>query len=156
MQIEEMNKMFNKALKISLAVTGIIAIIILSGTIGRMISDSRRETAVFRAIGFKRTDISLIYSVYTLIVSLLIGLVAMTIGSISSLLISQRFDRSLTARAITILSSNDFTKKFTLFGVNYSHVGLIVLAIVIVGLISIAVPLMRNVRRNPIKDMRDE
>lgn len=156
MQIEEMNKMFNKALKISLAVTGIIAIIILSGTIGRMISDSRRETAVFRAIGFKRTDISLIYSVYTLIVSLLIGLVAMTIGSISSLLISQRFDRSLTARAITILSSNDFTKKFTLFGVNYSHIGLIVLAIVIVGLISIAVPLMRNVRRNPIKDMRDE
>lgn len=156
LQIDEMNSMFNKALKISLLVTGVIAMIILSGTIGRMISDSRRETAVFRAIGFKRTDISLVYGLYTLIVSLLIGLAALAIGSISSLLVAQRFDQSLTARAITILSSNNFTKRVTLFGVNYSHIGLIIIAIISVGLISITIPLMRNVRRNPIKDMRDE
>lgn len=48
------------------AVLGVVvlAAIVMWITIGRTIADGRLETAVFRAIGFKRIDISLVYITY--------------------------------------------------------------------------------------------
>ena len=58
-----------------------IAALIMMGMIGRVIGDSRRETAVFRAIGAKRNDIRAIYSTYTFFLSLGIVVATLVIGT---------------------------------------------------------------------------
>ena len=57
-----------------------IATIIIWAMMGRVIADSRRETAVFRAIGAKRSDIVAVYLTYSLWVALRIVLVAALIA----------------------------------------------------------------------------
>jgi hypothetical protein len=45
---------------------------------------------------------------------------------------------------------------FTLIGVNGVLLGLAVAVILVIGVAAVIPPLLRNVRRNPIRDMRDE
>ena len=60
----------------------IIAAFILLIIISRTIADSRKESAVFRALGATRLDISQIYFVYTMIVALLTALFSIAAGLI--------------------------------------------------------------------------
>ena len=46
-------------------VVGAIAGVILMGMIGRIIADSRKETAVFRAVGASRLAVAQVYVAYT-------------------------------------------------------------------------------------------
>lgn len=139
-----------------LIVISVIATIIMMGTVGRMITDSRRETAVFRAIGFKRLDISFVYGLYTLIVCLFIIGVSFAIGVIGASIIAARLDHDLTVQAILATNAKDQNLKMSMVGFSPLYLGALVLAILVVGLLSISLPLIRNLRRNPIKDMRDE
>lgn len=141
---------------ILLVVFSVIATIIMMGTVGRMITDSRRETAVFRAIGFKRLDISMIYGLYTLIACLFITGVSFGLGFLGAAIIASRLDAELTIQAIIATTADDHSLKMSMIGWSPLYLGLLMAAILVVGLLSISLPLIRNLRRNPIKDMRDE
>lgn len=140
------------------AVIGVIflAAIIMWITIGRTITDGRRETAVFRAIGFKRIDVSLVYIIYTIILSLFTVILSGLIGFTTAYIISERYSPQLTAQAQYAFGGLDLTKEFSLISVNYEQLGIIAIACFGTGLLSVIIPLLRNVRRSPIHDMRDD
>lgn len=147
---------FFKLIIIALAVAVVIATIIMAGTVGRMIADSRRETAVFRAIGFKRFDIARVYGLYTFIVCLFIIGVSLAIGFGGAGFIASRLDKDLTIFAALATGTTNSSLKMSMIGISPTYLGLLIAAILVVGLLAIILPLIRNLRRNPIKDMRDE
>lgn len=147
---------FVKYIKIITVIAVIFATIIMMGTVGRVISDSRRETAVFRAIGFKRFDISAVYLCYSFLLSLAIAVFSFVLSLIAASSLNSIASEDLTARAIWIYHLKDHSLKFNLVGLNFDLIFPIILVIILTGIISTALPLLRNIRRNPIKDMRDE
>jgi hypothetical protein len=154
--LEDTKREFGKFFGIGALVVAAIGSIIMMGTVGRMIADSRRETAVFRAIGAKRFDIAQIYLVYTFLVSLLISIFAVTGGIILAILFQNRYAEGLTVQALVAYNAQDLDKTFSLFSLYLPDILLLVGLAVGISLISVSIPLLRNVRRNPIRDMRDE
>lgn len=146
------NGFFNKASM----VIAVISALIMMGTVGKVVADSRRETAVFRAIGAKRMDIGLVYILYTLMLGLIVAIFAVGVGLLLALLISSKYQAGITVDALTIYNSQDLTRSFSLYGVDFMQMGRLVGAIIAAGLISAIIPLFSNLKRNPIKDMRDE
>lgn len=142
----------------AVAVIGAIflAAIIMWITIGRTVADGRRETAVFRAIGFKRIDVSLVYIIYTVILSLLTTILSGVIGFVGAYLVNEMYSPELTAQAQYAFGGLDLTKEIILINVNYEQLGIIAIACLATGLLSVIIPLLRNVRRSPIEDMRDD
>lgn len=155
-ELLKIKEIFNVIIKIATIVVVIFATIIMAGTVGRVISDSRRETAVFRAIGFKRFDISSVYLCYSFILSLSISLFSFLAALVASLVLDHIYSPELTARSVWIYNIKEHSLKFSLVGFSSELILPIVVMIFITGLIATAFPLLRNIRRNPIKDMRDE
>lgn len=140
---------------LTLGVT-VLAVIILWIAIGRTVADGRHETAVFRAIGFKRIDITAIYLLYTVILTILVALCAMGIGLLGAYIVNEQFATSLTAQAQYAFGDVALTKHVSLIGVNGQEVGLLLFVCLGSGVLSATLPLLRNVRRSPIRDMREE
>lgn len=131
-----------------------LAALIMWITIGRTIVDGRHETAVFRAIGFKRIDIALIYMLYATILSVLTAGLAGVIGFLGAHVLNSQFAPQLTAQAQYGFGAISSNNTVSLIGVNTEQLGTILLACVVTGLFSAVPPLVRNVRRSPIQDMR--
>lgn len=140
------------------AVLGIVilAAIVMWITIGRTIADGRHETAVFRAIGFKRIDIALVYIIYTVVLSISSAVLAGVIGLTAAFIVDRAYAPQLTAQAQYAFGGLDLTKEFSLVGFNTEQLSIILIACLATGVLSMIVPLIRNVRRSPIKDMRDD
>lgn len=133
-----------------------IATIIIWITMARVIIDSRRETAVFRALGAKRRDIASIYLLYSVLVALLIVIFMLTLGLVAATIMESLFSANATNLAMVAYGVFDKEQPFHFIGINLSALGILALCIIGISLLAVLPPLMRNVRRNPIRDMRDE
>lgn len=138
-----------------LGVVGVAAFILML-TISRTIADSRKESAVFRALGATRLDIAQIYLTYTLLLAGLIALFAIFAGLIAAAVVNNAFSADLSVTARYVISPRDLSLEFKLFALNLPALALTVASIIAAALLASLVPLLRNTRRNPIKDMRDE
>jgi hypothetical protein len=145
-----------KVLRFVLLAMIVIATIVMAGTFGKVIADSRRETAVFRALGATRLDLSQIYRTYTVMVGLLVTAVAIALGSIGAQIISNRLAPGLSVNAVLVYNARNPHMHFNLAGFDVWYLGAIVLLVLLVSLLSAVIPLLANMRRNPIRDMRDE
>lgn len=153
--VSEGKSIFNRVLFWVVIVVGAVAVIILSGLVGRTIADSRKETAVFRSIGATRGDIASIYIIYTVLFSLRVVVFAIALAIAIALVVNTLWAEGATYGAqLAYGLVND--AKFSFIGLSSVYVPILVGAIVLVGLISSTMPILRNARRNPIKDMRDE
>ncbi len=154
--IDEMKEQCMNFLKYAAVIVGAISAIIMMGMTGRVIVDSRRETAVFRAIGAKRNDIRLIYNNYTLILCFIIIITTFILGFIEAAWVNYIYSPNLTIQAhLTYIFSND-NLTFLLIGLWPQALIIIAILIVLVGVAGMALPLSRNLQRSPIKDMRDD
>lgn len=133
-----------------------LATIIMWITIGRTIADGRHETAVFRAIGFKRIDIAMVYALYTVILSALVALFAIGIGFTGAYIANQQLSSGLTAQAQYGFGGLDMTREVTLIGIDQQQLFVLLIACVTTGILSSIIPLLLNIRRSPIRDMREE
>lgn len=156
LMIEEVKDAFEKIIFWVVVVVGVIAALILSGLVGRTIADSRRETAVFRSIGATRLDISSIYTLYTLIFSFRVAIFALSVGLVSALAINALWSQGATVGADIAFGAIGKNLQFGFISLSSIYIPVVVGVILLVGLVSVILPLMRNVRRNPINDMRDE
>lgn len=144
-----------RILHISLLVVVSIATIIVSLVMSRVISEGRRETAVFRAIGAKRGDITKIYLYYSIGVAFRIVVFSFLLGLTAAIALQIGFGNQLTDYA-NISYGIYGSAHFKLISLKSFLLILIAACIISVSLIAIVPPLIRNVRRNPIRDMRDE
>lgn len=138
---------------------GIIAglsALIMMGTIGKVVADSRKETSVFRALGAKRTAIAQIYLLYTAILGLLTFGIACVAGITVALMIDHFTSGTLSVTAVLAFNAQDLHKQFHLIGWSVSDIAGIAGLVIVSSLASAILPLLGNVRRNPVKDMREE
>jgi hypothetical protein len=153
--LQDLQHKFNRFFTLAALAVIAIAIVIMAGTVGRMIADGRRETAVFRAVGAKRLDIASIYSVYTVLLSLLVAVFALVSGVVIARAADSYLWRSTTAQAQLAFGGSRALLQFHFFSYT-SKIWLVAAAAIGSGIVSMLLPLARNIRRNPIKDMRDE
>lgn len=154
--IEDIMKSATLTLQIAGVAIGVVAAILMMGMVGRVITDSRRETAVFRAIGAKRNDIRAVYTIYVIIFGLIIAASALVLGTLAAWILSANLADSMTTSARLMFIESSETVPFTLVGWWPEAVGLLVGLVVFVGFTSMLLPLSRNLVRSPLKDMRDE
>lgn len=154
--ISEMKLWFEKIMFWVVVVMGVVATIILSGLVSRTIADSRRETAVFRSIGATRGNIASIYTVYTLLFSARVAIFAFMLGLLLALTVHFVWSEQSTVGAELAFGVVNSGLDFRFIGLMSWYLPAIIGAIIVVGLISVIIPIIRNVRRNPISDMRDE
>ena len=134
----------------------IIAAFILLIIISRTIADSRKESAVFRALGATRLDISQIYFVYTMIVALLTALFSIGAGLIVVYIADNLLASQITATLRIAMTPKDLATTFHFWTIDWTIIGAVALSIITAAVLACLIPLIRNTRRNPIKDMRDE
>lgn len=154
--MDEAKAWFAKIVLWSLLIVGGIAAIILGSVIGRTVAEGRRESAVFRAIGARRSDIGAIYATYTILLSARIALFALLLGVTIALVVELMFTGEATLGARFAYASIDTPSEFHFFGLATWYIPMILGAIIVVGLVSAILPIIRSTRRNPIKDMRDD
>lgn len=154
--IGDFKKAFSRVFKIAALAVATLAALIMMGTVGRIIADSRRETAVFRALGAKRMDIAQIYLGYVLMLSGLIFLVSFILGLLFSSFVDHRYSPKVTVDALLAFNVYDLSQKIVLTKL-YAQDLLYVFGLIVGGgLIAAIFPILNNIRRNPIRDMRDE
>lgn len=154
--IEELQQQLTPILWHSLlGVIGVAAFILML-TISRTVADSRKESAIFRALGATRLDIAQIYVMYTLLLAGLIALFAIVAGLIGAGVIDVLYSADFSTAARYIIMPRDLNTTFQLFTFDPLIIALAAVSIVAAALIGSILPLVRNTRRNPMKDMRDE
>ena len=154
--IEELQQQLTPILWYSLlGVIGVAAFILML-TISRTVADSRKESAIFRALGATRLDIAQIYVMYTLLLAGLIALFAIAAGLIGAGAIDVLYSADFSTAARYIIMPRDLNTTFQLFAFDPRIIVLAAVSIVAAALIGSILPLVRNTRRNPMKDMRDE
>jgi hypothetical protein len=154
--VDDIGKLAATIASVAFPIALILAGIIILITMARVIIDSRHETAVFRALGAKRRDIMAVYITYSLMVAGLIALFALALGFIGAFIIESLYVADLTHYAQVAYGVFTSSQSFSFIGVNLSLLGLVVASIIVVSVIAVLPPLIRNVRRNPIRDMRDD
>lgn len=154
--IDQLKQWFAIGVRYALALVGGVALIILASLIGRMVSDGRRESAVFRAIGAKRIDIGSIYGMYAFLLSLRVALFALVVGLVVSLAVDLWLSADATVGARLAYAAVDTSKSFHFIGFGSWYIPAMVGIIVMTGLLASTIPIFLGSRRNPIKDMRDD
>ena len=154
--IDQFKNGFWKVFKYIILAAVIFATLIMMGNVGKIIADSRRETAVFRALGAKRIDISQVYITYSLLLSVMVFIVAAIIGVAGAILIDKILSPAASLGAVLAYNSSDINKQFHLFSFDVRILLGVFGLVVVSALLSTVGPLSGNLRRNPIKDMRDE
>lgn len=154
--VEELRRIFWQGAKYAVLVVMVLASLILMGNVGKIIADSRRETAVFRALGAKRFDIAQIYMTYSFLLAVLLFACAVIIGFAGAYWFDARLSPAMSVAAVLAYNAADVTKQFHLIMFDARLLTGIFVLILIAAFISTVVPLFGNLRRNPIKDMRDE
>lgn len=153
--IEDAGKITMQGLFWAGLVIVIFAAVIGGLTISRTIADSRRETAVFRAIGFKRRHVASMYVMYTMMLAFGIAIRAILLGCIAAFILDRSYWVEVTARLKLLLGVSGANTEFHFYAWTWMIV-LVIVAIILSGLLGMIFPLLRNMRRNPINDMRDE
>lgn len=154
--VDEVKRWFELGLLWALVIVGGVAFIILASLIGRMVSDGRRESAVFRAIGARRGDIGRIYSMYTLLLALRVVIFALILGFVVSFAVDVWLAKDATIGARLAYAAVDTTKEFHFIGLWTWYVPAILGAIIVVSLLASIIPILLGARRNPITDMRND
>lgn len=154
--LEDAKRAFAKVFSFAALGVAAIAGIIMIGMVGRTIADSRRETAVFRAIGAKKIDIVLVYVLYAIFLSVLIYLFALIVGFLLAQYFHGRYSPEFTVQSLIAYNAQDLTKVFSLYEFHVPDMLRLLGLSLAGGLLSAFLPLLRNLRRNPINDMRDD
>lgn len=154
--LDEIGKLFHKIATIAFPIALGLATIIIWFTISRIMAENRKETAVYRAMGAKRRDIIGVYVVYILLVALQIALISIALGVIIAAAIDFFYGNTLTDTAVTAFGIIDQAPTFSLFILSSPLLLVIVGSIFLVSVAASVQPLIRNVRRSPIRDMREE
>ena len=154
--LDEIGTLFNRIAAIAFpAVLGLAAVIIWF-TVSRIMAENRKEIAIYRAMGAKRRDVTGIYLVYILLVALRTVVLSVVLGVAIAFAIDYFYGKVLTDTAVTAFGIIDDAPTVSLFDLGSPLLLVVIGSIFVVSLVASIQPLIRNVRRSPIRDMRDD
>jgi hypothetical protein len=154
--IDEIGKLFRKIINIALPVLLGLALVIMWLTISRIMAENRKETAAYRAMGAKRSDIATIYFTYVLLIALRIAAISLILGIGIAYLTDQIYGARLNDIALSSFGIISDDIRFSLFNLSSPLIWAVVGIIFVVSMVASIQPLIRNVMRSPIQDMRED
>jgi len=154
--LDEIGKVFLSVMSIAFPVLLGLALVIIWFTISRIMSENRKETAVYRAMGAKRSDITAIYITYIMLIALRIALLSLILGIGAAYVLDILYAPGITATASSMFGIIDNAPHFSMFDLGSPLLLLVVGLIFAVSLVASIQPLIRNVLRPPVQDMRNE
>lgn len=154
--LDEIGKLFQRVIGIALPVLLGLAFVIVWFTVSRIMADSRRETAVYRAMGAARSDILGIYVTYVLLVAFRIAITSLILGIGMAYVVDVTYGTQLTNITLSSFGIVSSDLRFSLFDITSPLVWATIPMIFIVSLLASVQPLVRSVIRPPIRDMREE
>jgi ABC-type antimicrobial peptide transport system permease subunit len=86
----------------------------------------------------------------------LIGTFAVGTGFLLAFWANSKMSDSLSVSSVLAFNTQDLTKRFTLVGFELKDIGYLVGLTIVAGLVSAVLPLLSNLKRSPVQDMRDE
>ena len=140
------------SLLISIIAAVIVCLMIFLATI-KMIMESKKESAIFRAIGAKKKDILKIYLSYIFIVTSRIILFSVIISLVALLITNSVISNSITTSLIES-GFNNFSFSLMLF--DPSIILYIIIGVYIISLIATIPVSVINIQQNIIANIRDE
>lgn len=154
MMIDEFSKFFGDFLKYVLIGVVILTSIMIYVVVNRIMYDSRKETAVFRAIGYSQFDILQIYISYLMIYSVIVAILTSGVVFVVEILCRTIFEPNVNEFLTHFLALDN---KLNFEIMRFSPVVfLIFVAIFVVGVFASSLPLIVNTRRSPLKNLRSE
>jgi hypothetical protein len=154
--LDDLGALFQRIVSIAFPALLAFAAVIIWFTVSRIMAENRKETAVYRAMGARRKDVTQIYGTYVLFVAAMIAVVSLVLGVSAAYVLDVVYGKTINDAAATTLGVVDGAPTFTLFRLDTPLLGLVVASIFAVAIIASIQPLIRNARRSPIRDMREE
>lgn len=152
--IAKVDDVKNKVFQVIFPASLFLSLILLSFTMARLIADSRKEAAVFRALGAKRSDIFAIYTTYTFILFGAILLLVSAIALIGLVVLTALYSSMLNDYLQAVFGLYDQSVRFSFFLGSEPWVLMVYLSVFVMCFVAITPSLVRNIRRNPINDMK--
>jgi hypothetical protein len=154
--LDEIGKVFLSVMSVAFPILLGLALVIIWFTVSRIMAENRKETAVYRAMGAKRSDITAIYTTYIILVAFRIALLSLILGIVAAYVINMLYAPGITATASSMFGIIDNAPHFSMFDLSSPLLWLTVGLIFVVSLVASIQPLIRNVLRPPVQDMRSE
>ncbi len=153
---EKMTHIVGLVLLWAAVVVGIIAAILMMSTISKLVADSRKEIAIFQALGARASDIVQIYVSYGLLlaVNTLVGALALSVAA--SLYVSHAYSASVGVMFAVSVGVFDQSLEVSLFGLQISWILLIAAVLVLATLAGVGLALLFSGGRNVMEHMKDE
>ncbi len=134
----------------------VVSAIIMAGTFGQIIADSRREIAVFRAVGASKGNIATIFVLYGFFLSLIVAGFTLAVGMIGSFIFDAILSQqaTITAYATYGLVNNAF--RFRFVTIDIAFVWWVPAVAIVTGILSMLLALPSAMNHTVIEDIRDE
>lgn len=154
--LDEIGKLLQKILLYVLPVILGLALLISWLTTARVMSENRKEIAVYRSMGAKRIDIAFVYVTYIAIITLRMAFISLGLGAIIAYVIDRMYEPGLTNIATSSFGVAPDDIRFSLFDFSSPLIWVVLAFIFLVNIVASLQPLTRNVLRSPIDDIRSE
>jgi len=154
--LDEMTTGFSRIFSIAFPVVLGLALVIIWFTVSRIMADNRKETAVYRAMGAKRGDIAAIYLTYIGLVAMRITLLAGLGGVVAAFIIDRIYSPIATDAVAGSYGAVAHLPAIQLFNLSSPLMWVVLVAIFAASFLASIQPLIRNVLRPPVEDMRSE
>ncbi|HEV7455063.1 MAG TPA: FtsX-like permease family protein [Candidatus Saccharimonadales bacterium] len=140
---------------IALGVAAFAAVLVLL-TISKLISDNRREIAVFRALGARQRDIAQIYFTYGFMLAVTALIVSFIFAVVAAIVFSSRFGDRFNNLLVQAVGSYQNPGHSTLLGVQTLWLLAIAGILLLSTMVGVAIPVLLSRRRNLVTIMREE
>ncbi len=143
---------YNKIITEFAIVFTIVSIIIMAGTLSRVIDDEKSSIALYRSIGATTGEILQVFVLYMLIISLLVILCATVIGILISLGVTFIFSGAVTATARSLFLLPNL-KLLIMIGFDWKII-FVWLSIIVISLVSLLTMVKKLVSKDITKDLK--
>lgn len=132
-----------------------VSVIIIWFIVSRTLSDSRKETAVYRSLGASRWTIFRIYFTYVSMLACLTVVLSIVLGLTGAYFVAKYYGISLYEDLSSVFGVVGKINSVDLLYVNWVYSISLVVAIFAVCYVAMLIPLIVNTRRDIISDIRD-
>lgn len=140
---------------VALGIAILAALLVLS-TINKLVSDNRREIAVFRALGARQRDIAQIYFTYGCMLAMNALVVSLGLAAVGAYVFSAQLADRFNAALVQAVGAYENPGSSVLVGVQPLWLLVIAGVFFVAAMVGVAVPVFMGRRRNLVTIMREE
>ncbi|HJQ09010.1 MAG TPA: ABC transporter permease [Candidatus Saccharimonadales bacterium] len=154
--LEGIFRSISKILLVVMAVVMVIAALMMTFTISKVIADSTKEIAVFRSLGARRRDIAQIYYTYGVMLAASALVLAVVLALIGAAVVSSLYQDRIAQGLVQATGAYNTDVQVNLVGMNGPWMLGIIAALAVAAFVGTTIPILISLRRKLITILREE